>query len=159
MERDADELLPVAGALAPVEKGSLKVSRARRVAAGVGAVWSSLRQVLAGPGLVRGVRALRTLNQMGGVDCPSCAWPDPDRERSHVRVLRERGEGRRVGSGHAAAHARVLSHSVHRRHSPSSPITGTGNRAGSPSRWCCGREPSLRTDRVGRRRFASSPTN
>ena len=23
------------------------------------------------------------LNQVGGVDCPGCAWPEPDRERSH----------------------------------------------------------------------------
>ena len=23
------------------------------------------------------------VNQTGGVDCPGCAWPEPDRERSH----------------------------------------------------------------------------
>lgn len=33
-------------------------------------------------GLVRGVRTLLKLNQPGGVDCPGCAWPEPDRERS-----------------------------------------------------------------------------
>jgi molybdopterin-dependent oxidoreductase alpha subunit len=34
-------------------------------------------------GLVRGVRTLLKVNQQGGVDCPGCAWPEPDRERSH----------------------------------------------------------------------------
>ena len=34
-------------------------------------------------GLVRGVRTMLKVNQSGGVDCPGCAWPEPDRERSH----------------------------------------------------------------------------
>lgn len=34
-------------------------------------------------GLVRGVRTLLKINQAGGIDCPGCAWPEPDRERSH----------------------------------------------------------------------------
>jgi molybdopterin-dependent oxidoreductase alpha subunit len=34
-------------------------------------------------GLVRGARTLLKVNQPGGVDCPGCAWPEPDRERSH----------------------------------------------------------------------------
>jgi len=34
------------------------------------------------PGLVRGVSALAHLNQFDGIDCPGCAWPDPDHDRS-----------------------------------------------------------------------------
>jgi molybdopterin-dependent oxidoreductase alpha subunit len=34
-------------------------------------------------GVVRGLGTLLKINQPGGVDCPGCAWPDPDRERSH----------------------------------------------------------------------------
>src|SRR5690606_35032153 len=33
-------------------------------------------------GVRRGVRALRDLNQVDGSDCPSCAWADPDGDRS-----------------------------------------------------------------------------
>ena len=33
---------------------------------------------------VRGVRTLLKLNQQGGFDCPGCAWPEPDGERSHA---------------------------------------------------------------------------
>ena len=48
------------------------------VAAGIPAVVSSLSFVAREPGLVRGVRGLLKLNQEDGVDCPSCAWPDPE---------------------------------------------------------------------------------
>jgi len=34
-------------------------------------------------GIVRGTRTLLRLNQVGGVDCPGCAWPEPDAKRSH----------------------------------------------------------------------------
>jgi molybdopterin-dependent oxidoreductase alpha subunit len=34
-------------------------------------------------GLLRGTRTLLRLNQPGGVDCPGCAWPEPDGDRSH----------------------------------------------------------------------------
>ena len=33
-------------------------------------------------GCVRSVRSLLSINQKGGFDCPSCAWPDPDEHRS-----------------------------------------------------------------------------
>jgi len=35
-------------------------------------------------GLIRGTRTLLLLNQDKGIDCPGCAWPEPDSERSHV---------------------------------------------------------------------------
>jgi molybdopterin-dependent oxidoreductase alpha subunit len=34
-------------------------------------------------GLVRGARTMLKVNQVGGVDCPGCAWPEPDQKRSH----------------------------------------------------------------------------
>ena len=51
-------------------------------AAGMAAVTESIRQVFGKAGIGRGTKALLELNQMGGFDCPSCAWPDPDRHRS-----------------------------------------------------------------------------
>jgi len=35
-------------------------------------------------GVARGVRTLLKLNQQTGFDCPGCAWPEPDGERSHA---------------------------------------------------------------------------
>jgi molybdopterin-dependent oxidoreductase alpha subunit len=51
-------------------------------AAGTPAVVSSLKQVFGKAGVVRGTRGLLELNQIGGFDCPSCAWPDPDGHRA-----------------------------------------------------------------------------
>ena len=33
-------------------------------------------------GVVNATRGLLTLNQKGGIDCQSCAWPDPDGKRT-----------------------------------------------------------------------------
>jgi molybdopterin-dependent oxidoreductase alpha subunit len=41
--------------------------------------------------MVRGVKALFSLNQKGGFDCPSCAWPDPDDDRSQIGEYCENG--------------------------------------------------------------------
>lgn len=51
-------------------------------AVGLKAVTNSLRHVNRQAGATRGAKALHRLNQKGGFDCPSCAWPDPDGERS-----------------------------------------------------------------------------
>ncbi len=54
----------------------------KKRAAGLPAVVESLKQVFGKDGVARGTKALRDLNQAGGFDCPSCAWPDPDGHRS-----------------------------------------------------------------------------
>lgn len=54
-----------------------------KTAGGIPAIIETLKAVSSEMGLVRGTRTLLTMNQPGGVDCPGCAWPDPDGERSH----------------------------------------------------------------------------
>ena len=54
-----------------------------KAAGGVPAIITALKTISEEMGLVRGVRTLLKVNQTGGVDCPGCAWPEPDRERSH----------------------------------------------------------------------------
>lgn len=53
-------------------------SKPQKTAAGVPAVLSTLKHIGREPGLATGVRTLLRANQDGGVDCPSCAWPDPE---------------------------------------------------------------------------------
>jgi molybdopterin-dependent oxidoreductase alpha subunit len=60
-------------------------------AAGLKAVWSSGQHILREMGPVRGFRALAVLNQQGGHDCPGCAWPDPDDDRSPLAEYCENG--------------------------------------------------------------------
>lgn len=62
----------------PAESNSLS-----KVAGGLPAIAATLKTTSAEMGLVRGVRMLLTVNQPGGVDCPGCAWPEPDHDRSH----------------------------------------------------------------------------
>ncbi|MCW1912744.1 FdhF/YdeP family oxidoreductase [Luteolibacter sp. GHJ8] len=56
--------------------------RPKESAAGIPAVLASLKHVFGKDGVGRGTKALLELNQVGGFDCPSCAWPDPDRDRA-----------------------------------------------------------------------------
>ncbi len=66
----------------PDNLSNLHRSEPKTVAGGVPAVVSTLRHALDEMGPVRGAKALTSLNQKGGIDCSSCAWPDPDHERS-----------------------------------------------------------------------------
>ena len=69
----------------------LKLTKPKEVAAGMVAVMSSAKHVFGEMNPVRGIKALLKLNQKGGFDCPSCAWPDPDDERSPVAEYCESG--------------------------------------------------------------------
>jgi len=69
-------------ARSPIETEDLVQSDPKTWAVGAPAVISSLQQVFSKAGVIRGTKALLRLNQAGGFDCPSCAWPDPDGERS-----------------------------------------------------------------------------
>jgi molybdopterin-dependent oxidoreductase alpha subunit len=60
-----------------LKKGSIK-----KAAAGMPGVFHSMKHVFGEAGVGRGFKALLNLNKKGGFDCPSCAWPDPDDERS-----------------------------------------------------------------------------
>ena len=68
----------------PEEFTGGEVREAKEVAGGLPAVWETTKHTAREMGLVRGVRTLLRLNQKDGFDCPGCAWPDPDGERSHA---------------------------------------------------------------------------
>jgi molybdopterin-dependent oxidoreductase alpha subunit len=76
---------------APDKFTGLKLSKPKAVAAGIPAVWSSAKHVFGAMGIARGLTALNNLNQKGGIDCPGCAWPDPDDERSGIAEYCENG--------------------------------------------------------------------
>ena len=75
----------------PVRFTGLKRKKIMTVAAGIRAVFSSFKMILKEAGFRRGVIALNKLNKKGGFDCPSCAWPDPDDERSMIAEYCENG--------------------------------------------------------------------
>lgn len=75
----------------PYRLMNLKLAVPKPWAAGIPAVMHSLEQLVKDASVLRGGRALFSMNQFGGFDCPSCAWPDPDRDRSPVAEYCESG--------------------------------------------------------------------
>ncbi len=79
------------GAENPEELTGLILGKAGKVVAGAPAVVSAFSRVFQEAGVLRGLKALSSLNKKGGFDCPSCAWPDPDDERSSLGEYCENG--------------------------------------------------------------------
>lgn len=75
----------------PEEFTGIKLTAPKKVAAGMGAVLSSVQHVFGEMDVKRGLKALAQLNQKDGYDCPGCAWPDPDDERSAIAEYCENG--------------------------------------------------------------------
>ena len=62
-----------------------------QTAVGWPGIISSVKHVFGAMPARRGVKTLLNLNQKGGIDCPSCAWPDPDHHRSGLGEYCENG--------------------------------------------------------------------
>lgn len=93
------------------EKSDLHVSKPREVAAGRTAIKETMTNVLGKMGVVRGTRALLNLNQKGGIDCQSCAWPDPEKRslaefcESGAKALADEGTTKRITAEFFAEHS------------------------------------------------------
>jgi len=75
----------------PDEFTGLHIGHIRHEAVGVPAIIAAMRNVASQAGMIRGMKALLKMNQKGGFDCPSCAWPDPDDERHGLAEYCENG--------------------------------------------------------------------
>ena len=79
---DPSEPIPsVPGTQTPNDTAQAHTGHRHKVAAGLPAVWQTLRFTMREMGLARGVGQLLKLNQKTGFDCQSCAWPSPDGHR------------------------------------------------------------------------------
>lgn len=88
---EKSEAIPTENPENPERFTGLKLTAPKEVAAGIPAVISSAGHVFSEMGLGRGLKALAKLNQKDGYDCPGCAWPDPDDERSAIAEYCENG--------------------------------------------------------------------
>ena len=68
----------------PEGAGKLHISEPAKKAAGLPSIISTMRHGFREMGVLRTLRTLTTINQKGGFDCQSCAWIDPDGERTHA---------------------------------------------------------------------------
>src|SRR5689334_13512522 len=83
----------------------LHVEKPRDTAAGFTAIKETMTNAFGKMGVVRGTRGLLKLNQKGGIDCQSCAWPDPDEGRtiaefceSGAKALADEGTNKKIGA-------------------------------------------------------------
>jgi molybdopterin-dependent oxidoreductase alpha subunit len=67
----------------PEEFTGIKISPASETAGGLPAIMSAMKHSWAEMGAARTLKTLTRINQKGGFDCPGCAWPEPDGERTH----------------------------------------------------------------------------
>ena len=75
MSRDVEHLTPV-------KDNPLLQTNPKKVAAGIPAVISTMSHGLTRMGAIRSISNLTNVNSFYGFDCPGCAWPDPDDERT-----------------------------------------------------------------------------
>ncbi len=68
----------------------IKLEQPAEYAAGVPAVKVALQHAFKEMGVVKSMKGLAQMNQKGGFDCPSCAWPDP-KKRSKIAEYCENG--------------------------------------------------------------------
>ena len=95
----------------PPESEPARLGAPSAAAAGVEAV-AKTAKLLGKTGIARGARALLQVNQHGGFDCQSCAWPSPDGER-HVfefcengaKAVADEATTRQIGREFFAAHS------------------------------------------------------
>ena len=81
--------VPATSAQPPAESAPPHVKAIPKVAGGAGSAIAAARFAFGEMGVVRGTRTLLQLNQKQGIDCPGCAWPEPDGERSHFEFCEE----------------------------------------------------------------------
>lgn len=76
---DSKRTISVVG---PEEPGDLRLTRPQSYAAGLSAVRVALNHAMREMGIRRSFQVLSRLNQTEGMDCPGCAWPDPNKRSS-----------------------------------------------------------------------------
>ncbi|AUS06975.1 FdhF/YdeP family oxidoreductase [Pseudotamlana carrageenivorans] len=78
-------------ALTPEESKNLKTTKPPVNSVGFGGIVAAFKQTSKYMNLKDTFVLARKMNQKGGFDCPGCAWPDPDDDRSSLGEFCENG--------------------------------------------------------------------
>ncbi|OBQ56409.1 FdhF/YdeP family oxidoreductase [Tamlana sp. s12] len=78
-------------ALTPEESKTLKTTKPPVNSVGFGGIVAAFKQTSKYMNLKDTFVLARKMNQKGGFDCPGCAWPDPDDDRSSLGEFCENG--------------------------------------------------------------------
>lgn len=69
----------------------MKIKKPKNTAGGIPSIVSATKHMLSEMDLLRSGKIMFKLNQFDGADCPGCAWPDADDERSSLGEYCENG--------------------------------------------------------------------
>ncbi|NJX14221.1 FdhF/YdeP family oxidoreductase [Tamlana crocina] len=91
----------------------LKVKAPDTNSVGFAAIKSSVNQVSKYMNAADAFKLSAKINQKGGFDCPGCAWPDPDDERSSlgeycengIKAIAEEAQNKTIGAAFFAKHS------------------------------------------------------
>lgn len=76
--------------LPPEKLTGIKISDPATKAAGIPGITASMKHLSEELGLLEGMKLMSRINQIDGIDCPGCAWPDP-KHRSALGEYCENG--------------------------------------------------------------------
>jgi molybdopterin-dependent oxidoreductase alpha subunit len=101
------------GAQPPESFTGIRKRRPKTKAAGLPAISSALRHARKYMRPGDALKVMFKLNQKGGIDCPGCAWPDPDDDRSRlgeycengIKAIAEEAQRKSIGADFFAQHS------------------------------------------------------
>lgn len=76
--------------LPPEKLTGIEISEPPKKAAGLGGITAAMKHLSEELGLINGMKLMAKINQVDGIDCPGCAWPDP-KHRSSLGEYCENG--------------------------------------------------------------------
>lgn len=91
MEKKSDRIVVIPNPQPPIKLTGLKLVGAANSSVGMPAVLESLTHARRYMRTGDAMKTMFKVNQKGGFDCPGCAWPDPDDERSALGEYCENG--------------------------------------------------------------------
>ncbi|MDO6758974.1 FdhF/YdeP family oxidoreductase [Tamlana sp. 2_MG-2023] len=100
-------------ALTPEDFENLKITELPKHSVGFGGLTAAMSQVSKYMNIADAFKLGRKMNQKGGFDCPGCAWPDPDDERSAmgefcengIKAIAEEAQNKTIGANFFAEHS------------------------------------------------------
>ncbi|MBO0841822.1 MAG: FdhF/YdeP family oxidoreductase [Nocardioides sp.] len=103
------------------ETGVPRTTEPEHAAVGIPGIYWSMKYAMNEMGAARSARTLLKMNHVDGFDCPSCAWPDPDRRKAAefcengAKAVAWEATRKRVGREFFAEHsvADLLEHDDH----------------------------------------------
>lgn len=104
---------PTPGAQPPERFTGLRLGAIKGKAAGIKGVTTALGHAVKYMAPGQAVKTMFRLNQKGGFDCPGCAWPDPDDDRSKLgeycenglKAISEEAQKKTIGKDFFASHS------------------------------------------------------